>query len=70
MLFRCFVMGIIVLVLCFVVLSLAGGLAFNVNGKIVPISLQQLDIVNLAGLLMIKLAIFVLSLYGLNLQDS
>ncbi len=62
-LIRCFVMGILVLVFWLGALSLAGDLAYGVGSKIVSISRQQFDLINLTGFLMTRSAIFVLFLF-------
>jgi len=62
-LIRCFVMGILVLVFWLGALSVAGDLAYSVGSKIVQISRQQFDIINLTGFLITRSAIFVLFLF-------
>ena len=62
-LIRCFFMGVFVLFMWLGALTLMGDLAYRFNSKIVPISRQQFDIINYAGMLMTKGAIHVLFLF-------
>ena len=56
-------MGILILFLWWGALVLMGDFAYSVNSKIVPISRQQFDIINYAGMLMTKGVIPVLFLF-------
>ena len=56
-------MGVLVLFLWLGALVLMGDFAYSFNSKIVPISRQQFDIINYAGMLMTKGAIHVLFLF-------
>ena len=62
-LIRCFVMGVLVLLFWLGALTLAGDLAYSVHAKLVPISRQQFYVIQYAGGLMTKTAIFVLFLF-------
>ena len=62
-LIRCFVMGLLVLLFWFGALTLAGDLAYSVHAKIAPISREQFYLINYAGGLMTKAAVFVLFLF-------
>ena len=53
-LIRCFVIGLLVLVLWLGALSLAGDLAYSVGSKIVSISRLQFDVINLNGIIMTR----------------
>jgi len=59
-LIRCFVMGLLVLLFWLGALMLAGDLAYSVHAKIAPISREQFYLINYAGGLMTKAAVFVL----------
>ena len=61
-LITCFVMVIFVLIFWWGALGLMGDLAYSVHSKFAPISRQQFDIIQYAGLLMTKAAIFILFL--------
>ena len=61
-LIRCFVIGVFVLLFWFSTLWLAGDLAHSIHSKIVLISQQQFNAIHYAGMLMFKMAIFVLFL--------
>ena len=62
-LIRCFVIGLLVLVLWLGALSLAGDLAYSVGSKIVSISRLQFDVINLNGIIMTRSVVFVLFLF-------
>ena len=62
-LIRCFVMGLLVLLFWLGALMLAGDLAYSVHAKIAPISREQFYLINYAGGLMTKAAVFVLFLF-------
>ena len=59
-LIRCFVMGLLVLLFWLGALMLAGDLAYSVHAKIAPISREQFYLINYAGGLMTKAAVFFL----------
>ena len=62
-LIRCFVMGLLVLLFWLGALMLAGDLAYSVHAKIAPISREQFYLINYAGGLMTKAAVFFLFLF-------
>ncbi len=62
-LIRCFVMGVLVLLFWLGALALGGDLAYSVHAKIVPISREQFYVINYAGGLMTKAAVFFLFLF-------
>ena len=59
-LIRCTVMGVIVLLIWWGALELAGDLAYSVHTKIAPMSRQQFDIIHYIGILMTKAAVSLL----------
>lgn len=61
-LIRCFVIGVLVLFFWLGGLMLAGDLTYNVQTRIIPITLQQFNVINYAVMLITKTAIFVLFL--------
>ena len=62
-LIRCFVMGLLVLLFWLGALMLAGDLAYSVHAKIAPISREQFYLINYAGGLITKAAVFFLFLF-------
>jgi len=61
-LIRCFVIGVLVLFFWLGALMLAGDLTFNVQSGIIPITQQQFNVINYAGMLTLKALIFILFL--------
>ena len=59
-LIRCFVLGLVTLLLWGCAMMLAGDLAYNIHVKFVPITRQQFDVIHYTGMLMFKAAVFVL----------
>ena len=62
-LIRCFVMGLLVLLFWLGALMFAGDLAYSIHAKIAPISREQFYLINYAGGLMTKAAVFFLFLF-------
>ena len=59
-LIRCTVMGVLVLLLWWGALELAGDFAYSVHANIAPMSRQQFDIIHYGGMLMTKAAVSLL----------
>ena len=59
-LIRCTVVGIIVLLIWWGALELAGDLAYSIHAKVAPMSRQQFDIIHYVGMLSTKTAVSLL----------